>query len=52
MQALATMCRQYNDYGSIVQDRAEKNLNSVNFPDFCEHVGEEGEHGSENDVAD
>lgn len=33
---LATMCRQYNDYGSIVRDRAEKNLNSVNFPEFCE----------------
>ncbi|PLN83655.1 Ent-kaurene synthase, partial [Aspergillus taichungensis] len=32
---LATMCRQYNDYGSIARDRAEKNLNSVNFPEFC-----------------
>ena len=31
---LATMCRQYNDYGSILRDRAEKNLNSVNFPEF------------------
>ena len=31
---LATMCRQYNDYGSIARDRAEQNLNSVNFPEF------------------
>ena len=28
------MCRQYNDYGSIVRDRLESNLNSVNFPEF------------------
>ena len=32
---LATMCRQYNDYGSVARDRAENNLNSVNFPEFC-----------------
>ena len=31
---LAAMCRQYNDYGSIRRDRLEKNLNSVNFPEF------------------
>ncbi|OJJ87164.1 uncharacterized protein ASPGLDRAFT_80046 [Aspergillus glaucus CBS 516.65] len=37
---LATMCRQYNDYGSIVRDRAEKNLNSVIFPEFCEEGAE------------
>ncbi|PWY88421.1 Ent-kaurene synthase, partial [Aspergillus heteromorphus CBS 117.55] len=28
---LATMCRQYNDYGSIARDREEHNLNSVDF---------------------
>ena len=39
---LATMCRQYNDYGSIARDRAEKNLNSVNFPEFGAGVGEVG----------
>ncbi|ODM14970.1 hypothetical protein SI65_09722 [Aspergillus cristatus] len=39
---LATMCRQYNDYGSIVRDRAEKNLNSVNFPEFCEDAEKAG----------
>ncbi|PYH87533.1 terpene synthase family protein [Aspergillus ellipticus CBS 707.79] len=33
---LATMCRQYNDHGSIARDRAEGNLNSVNFPEFWE----------------
>lgn len=31
---LATMCRMYNDYGSIRRDAAERNLNSVNFPEF------------------
>ena len=31
---LSTMCRMYNDFGSLVRDRAEKNLNSVNFPEF------------------
>ncbi|KAL8787614.1 MAG: hypothetical protein Q9195_007702 [Heterodermia aff. obscurata] len=31
---LATMCRMYNDYGSVARDRVENNLNSVNFPEF------------------
>ena len=31
---LATMCRMYNDYGSVARDKAERNLNSVNFPEF------------------
>ena len=31
---LATLCRQYHDYGSVARDRAERNLNSVNFPEF------------------
>ncbi|KAL8741031.1 MAG: hypothetical protein Q9190_006319 [Brigantiaea leucoxantha] len=31
---LASMCRQYNDYGSIQRDKEEKNLNSVNFAEF------------------
>lgn len=31
---LATMCRIYNDYGSLARDRLEKNLNSINFPEF------------------
>ena len=37
---LATMCRQYNDYGSIERDRVEQNLNSVNFPEFAEAATE------------
>ncbi|KAL9107341.1 MAG: hypothetical protein Q9187_008442 [Circinaria calcarea] len=37
---LATMCRQYNDYGSIERDRLEQNLNSVNFPEFAEAATE------------
>jgi hypothetical protein len=28
------MCRMYNDYGSVARDKAERNLNSVNFPEF------------------
>lgn len=31
---LATMCRQYNDFGSVARDRQEKNLNSIDFPEF------------------
>ena len=31
---LATMCRQYNDYGSVARDREEKNLNSIDFAEF------------------
>ncbi|KAI9708936.1 MAG: hypothetical protein M1820_003630 [Bogoriella megaspora] len=31
---LATMCRQYNDYGSIARDAEESNLNSVDFAEF------------------
>ncbi|WPH04793.1 Hypothetical protein R9X50_00768900 [Acrodontium crateriforme] len=31
---LAVLCRMYNDYGSIHRDKDEKNLNSINFPDF------------------
>jgi hypothetical protein len=31
---LATMCRQYNDYGSYSRDSAEGNLNSLDFPEF------------------
>jgi hypothetical protein len=31
---LAVTCRQYNDYGSVARDREEKNVNSINFPEF------------------
>ena len=31
---LAVITRLYNDFSSIVRDRAESNLNSVNFPEF------------------
>ncbi|KAI0110358.1 hypothetical protein GGR51DRAFT_88927 [Nemania sp. FL0031] len=33
-QHLATMCRMYNDYGSISRDASEGNLNSINFPKY------------------
>ena len=36
---LAVMCRMYNDYGSIQRDRLERNLNSINFPDFIDGDG-------------
>lgn len=35
---LATMCRIYNDYGSLARDRLEKNLNSINFPEFDDGI--------------
>lgn len=34
VRSLASLCRMYNDYGSIGRDKAEGNLNSVNFPEF------------------
>lgn len=34
-QHLATMCRMYNDYGSIARDRVECNLNSLDFAEFA-----------------
>lgn len=40
---LATLCRLYNDYGSLARDRVEKNLNSVNFPEFHAPKSPEGD---------
>ena len=31
---LATLCRMYNDFGSLARDRLEQNLNSLNFTEF------------------
>lgn len=36
---LAASCRQYNYFGSVVRDREEKNLNSINFPEFETGMG-------------
>jgi hypothetical protein len=36
---LATMCRQYNDIGSLVRDGDEGNLDSINFPEFEDGMG-------------
>ncbi|ETS76585.1 hypothetical protein PFICI_11972 [Pestalotiopsis fici W106-1] len=33
---LATLCRMYNDYGSMVRDSEEISLNSVCFPEFSD----------------
>ncbi|KAI0400035.1 hypothetical protein F4802DRAFT_513979 [Xylaria palmicola] len=32
---MASMCRLYNDYGSVNRDKAEANLNSLDFPEFA-----------------
>lgn len=49
---LATMCRQYNDYGSIARDLEENNLNSVNFPEFhCDQLEVEHTDGQPEDKA-
>lgn len=34
VRSLASLCRMYNDYGSIARDHDEGNLNSVNFKEF------------------
>ncbi|KAK3942833.1 Copalyl diphosphate synthase [Diplogelasinospora grovesii] len=31
---LASLCRMYNDLGSVARDAEERSLNSVNFPEF------------------
>lgn len=33
---LSTICRLYNDFGSVARDDAEGNVNSLSFPDFAE----------------
>jgi hypothetical protein len=40
---LASLCRLYNDYGSIARDREEDNLNSIQFPEFAEDGGKTDE---------
>lgn len=47
---LATMCRQYNDLGSVVRDQEERNLNSVNFPEF--DAGNVNKAGSKKSLID
>ncbi|KAI1799844.1 hypothetical protein F4811DRAFT_567713 [Daldinia bambusicola] len=37
---LATLCRQWNDYGSAMRDDAEGNLNSLHFPEFVDKDGQ------------
>ena len=32
---LATMCRMYNDLGSVSRDSKERNVNSMHFPEFA-----------------
>lgn len=32
---LSSLCRMYNDYGSLQRDTREWNLNSINFPEFA-----------------
>ncbi|KAI1345533.1 hypothetical protein F5Y01DRAFT_323101 [Xylaria sp. FL0043] len=36
---LASLCRMYNDYGSLARDVEEHTLNSVNFPEFSRRPG-------------
>ncbi|MCJ1438192.1 hypothetical protein MMC27_007579 [Xylographa pallens] len=47
---LAVMSRMYNDYGSIARDRAEANINSVNFPEFHSRSIEQQQSASSQDV--
>ncbi|EXL70639.1 ent-kaur-16-ene synthase [Fusarium oxysporum f. sp. conglutinans race 2 54008] len=34
MRHATNMCRMYNDFGSIARDNAERNVNSIHFPEF------------------
>ena len=36
------MWRMYNDIGSVGRDREEKNLNSLDFPEFCTDANYKG----------
>ncbi|OTB18376.1 hypothetical protein K445DRAFT_309112 [Daldinia sp. EC12] len=36
---LASLCRMYNDLGSVKRDAEEASLNSVNFPEFFSRAG-------------
>jgi hypothetical protein len=36
---LSTLCRMENDYGSVKRDRAERNLNFIDFPEFFDQGG-------------
>ncbi|KAK9786221.1 putative ent-kaurene synthase protein [Seiridium cardinale] len=38
---LASLCRMYNDYGSLERDVEEHALNSVNFPEFFYQAGKQ-----------
>ncbi|MCJ1342374.1 hypothetical protein MMC31_000556 [Peltigera leucophlebia] len=40
---IGAFCRMYNDYGSIVRDADECNINSVNFPEFFGNGGGDDE---------
>ncbi|KAH7203499.1 terpene synthase family, metal binding domain-containing protein [Fusarium oxysporum] len=35
MRHATNMCRMYNDFGSIARDNAERNVNSIHFPEFA-----------------
>ncbi|KAF5576188.1 ent-kaur-16-ene synthase [Fusarium pseudoanthophilum] len=35
MRHATNMCRIYNDFGSIARDNAERNVNSMHFPEFA-----------------
>ena len=39
---IGAYCRLYNDYGSVARDREERNLNSINFPEFFTHDDDDG----------
>lgn len=44
---LAACARMYNDYGSVVRDRDEDNLNGVNFPEFSTQSKGEDSNGAD-----
>lgn len=47
MRHLAACARMYNDYGSVVRDRDEDDLNGVNFPEFSTQSKGEDSNGAD-----
>lgn len=49
---LATMCRQYNDFGSCSRDQQENNLNSLDFSEFNGIISEHSIVSRKQDLMD
>ncbi|GKU11288.1 unnamed protein product [Fusarium langsethiae] len=46
MRHATVMCRMYNDFGSVGRDGAERNVNSIHFPEFSSSDGGAFQHAN------